>query len=125
MKTTSVVHDELASKAQHEQQLNVQQLFDEIPKKIGVDVTGHESVVHVTGVLNHKLQNNPYSQITQKGMLTHPNLLTSLESAVEHMKGMCKEKTSEEEVLFDCKELFSLNRNRVGMTEQSIRMDEE
>ncbi|KAJ8444449.1 hypothetical protein Cgig2_005971 [Carnegiea gigantea] len=125
MKTTSVAHDELASKAQHEQQLNVQQLFDAIPKRIGVDVTGHESVVHVTGVLDHKLHNNPYSQITQKGKLTHPNLLTSLQSAVEHVKGTCKEKTSEQEVLFDCKELFSLNRNRIGMIEKSIRMDEE
>lgn len=57
-------------------------------------------------------------------MLTHPNLLTSLESAVEHVKGMCKENTSDQEVLFDCRELFSLNRNRVGIIEKSIRMDE-
>ena len=131
MKTTSVAHDELAWKAQREQQLNVQQLFDAIPKRIGVDVTGHESVVHVTGVLDHKLHNNPYSQITQKGMLTNLNLLTSLQSAVEHVKGTCKEKTSEQEVLFDRKELFDskesfyLNRFRVGMIEKSIRMNEE
>jgi len=57
-------------------------------------------------------------------MHAHPHLSPRARSVLEDVKGRCKEKSSEQEALFDCKKR-ELHTNKVGIIEKFNKTDKD